>query len=155
MLRRMLLPCAVLSILAQLSGCTRQKPSVPVQAVADTAPVRAEIQRIEASVPKITDRGAALFLLAKEYAQIGELPKSSASPSTRGSTRAILLRFDLCRLTRNSGNWLSRSVVATRRCTGRAWPSPYLKRTSFPRGLLWILAGASFTWAACITRKSS
>jgi hypothetical protein len=44
--RRMLLLCAVLYILAQLSGCTRQKPSVPVQAVADTAPVRAEIQRI-------------------------------------------------------------------------------------------------------------
>jgi hypothetical protein len=49
---------------------------MPTQAPADTAPVRAEIQRIEASVPKITDRGAALFLLAKEYAQIGELPKS-------------------------------------------------------------------------------
>jgi hypothetical protein len=38
--------------------------------------VRAEIQRIEATLSKITDRGAALFLLAKQYAQLGELPKA-------------------------------------------------------------------------------
>jgi hypothetical protein len=43
----MLLLCAVLSILAQLSGCTRQNSSMPTQAPADTAPVRAEIQRID------------------------------------------------------------------------------------------------------------
>src|SRR5205807_8906336 len=74
--RRMLLLCAVLSILAQLSGCSKQHSSMPPQAPADTAPVHAEIQKVEASLSKINDRGAALFLLAKQYAQLGELLKA-------------------------------------------------------------------------------
>jgi|SRR5215469_248044 len=42
----------------------------------NAAELRGEIQRVEGALPKIIDRGAALFLEAKLYAQIGELPKA-------------------------------------------------------------------------------
>ncbi len=38
----------------------------------------AEIQAVEKSLPKIADHGAALFFLAKRYAQIGDLDKGLA-----------------------------------------------------------------------------
>ena len=37
---------------------------------------RGEIQKVEASLAKIADRGAALFFLARRYAQLGDLDKA-------------------------------------------------------------------------------
>lgn len=45
---------------------------------ADVQSVRAEIRAVENVVPKIPDRGAALFLLARQYAHLGELQKALA-----------------------------------------------------------------------------
>jgi hypothetical protein len=39
---------------------------------------RTEVQQVEAALPRIADRGAALFFLARRYAQLGELEKSLA-----------------------------------------------------------------------------
>ncbi|HEY6248795.1 MAG TPA: hypothetical protein VI685_02475 [Candidatus Angelobacter sp.] len=46
--------------------------------VAQAAEIRAQIQRVEDALPKITDRGAALFLEAKFYARLGEPAKALA-----------------------------------------------------------------------------
>jgi len=46
--------------------------------LADAEKVRAEIRAVENVVPKIPDRGAALFLLARQYAHLGELQKALA-----------------------------------------------------------------------------
>jgi sugar lactone lactonase YvrE len=43
---------------------------------AETQKVRAEIRAVENVLPKIPDRGAALFLLARRYAHLGELQKA-------------------------------------------------------------------------------
>lgn len=45
---------------------------------ADAKKVRAEIRAVENVLPKIPDRGAALFLLARRYAHLGELQKALA-----------------------------------------------------------------------------
>jgi cytochrome c-type biogenesis protein CcmH/NrfG len=45
---------------------------------ADAQKVRAEIRAVENVLPKIPDRGAALFLLARRYAHLGELQKALA-----------------------------------------------------------------------------
>lgn len=42
----------------------------------DTQPIRAEIQRIEAALPRIADRGAALYLLARRYTALGEFDRA-------------------------------------------------------------------------------
>jgi hypothetical protein len=54
----------------------QQNSTAPPAAPADTARVRAEIQTVEDLLPKIPDRGAALFLLARRYAHLGELQKA-------------------------------------------------------------------------------
>jgi hypothetical protein len=45
---------------------------------ADAENVRAEIRTVENVLPKIPDRGAALFLLSRQYAHLGELQKALA-----------------------------------------------------------------------------
>ena len=42
----------------------------------DAAEVQQEIQQVESLLPKIPDRGAALFLLAHDYAHVGSLEKA-------------------------------------------------------------------------------
>jgi sugar lactone lactonase YvrE len=42
----------------------------------DLAPVRDEIQRLERVLPTVLDRGAALYVLARRYAQLGELDRA-------------------------------------------------------------------------------
>src|SRR5260370_1671646 len=44
----------------------------------DEEEVRAEIRDVENVLPKIPDRGAALFLLARRYAHLGQMPKALA-----------------------------------------------------------------------------
>jgi len=55
-----------------------QSQTAPIPAPSDAAVVRAEVQKIEDSLPQIPDRGAALFLLAGHYAHLGELHKALA-----------------------------------------------------------------------------
>jgi len=55
-----------------------QSQTAPIHAPPDAAVVRAEVQEIEDSLSKIPDRGAALFLLARRYAHLGELQKALA-----------------------------------------------------------------------------
>jgi tetratricopeptide (TPR) repeat protein len=62
----LLLLFAVTNVLA------RRNSPMPAASL-DAARMRAEIQRIEDALPKIPDRGAALFLLARRYARLGEL----------------------------------------------------------------------------------
>jgi hypothetical protein len=50
----------------------------PPPSPAEVAGFRAEIQKIEEAVPRIADRGAALSVLARRYAQLGELSKALA-----------------------------------------------------------------------------
>jgi hypothetical protein len=49
----------------------RQKSVAPT-APADSARIRAEIQSVQTMLPKIADRGAALYFLARRYAQLGD-----------------------------------------------------------------------------------
>jgi hypothetical protein len=55
-----------------------QASTAPAQTSPTTASRRAEIPKIEEALPKIPDRGAALFLLARRYTQIGEPQKALA-----------------------------------------------------------------------------
>jgi len=57
---------------------SQQKPPTAFVPPADAEKVRAEIRRVENVLPKIPDRGAALFLLARRYAHLGELQKALA-----------------------------------------------------------------------------
>ena len=67
----------VLSIIATpLMGFAQQTPTPPNAVSPDNAMRRAEIQKVEESLPKIADRGAALFFLARRYAQLGDLDKA-------------------------------------------------------------------------------
>ena len=54
----------------------QQNLTAPFQPPPNAAALRAEVQRVEEKLTKISDRGAALFFLAKRYAQLGELQKS-------------------------------------------------------------------------------
>jgi hypothetical protein len=64
-------PC-ILVLFAATSLLAQQNSPAP-PAAPDAARMRAQIQRIEDALPKIPDRGAALFLLAGRYARLGEL----------------------------------------------------------------------------------
>ena len=50
----------------------QQKSTAPAQPPPYGAALRAEVQKVEEFLPNIPDRGAALFLLARRYAQLGE-----------------------------------------------------------------------------------
>ncbi len=77
-LRKAVLPFALLSIFVLLIGFAKHNSSAPIQLAPDSVPVRAEIGRIEGALPKIRDRGAALYLLAQRYAHLGDLQKALA-----------------------------------------------------------------------------
>src|SRR5260370_15881057 len=80
MSRIILLLCALLSVVPQQGGSAQQSSATAAAQVSeDAARARAEIERIEGALPRITDRGAALFLLAKEYVRLGEFPKALSS----------------------------------------------------------------------------
>lgn len=56
----------------------QQNSTAPIHPPPDAAVVHAEVQKIEYSLSQIPDRGAALFLLAKRYAHLGEVQKALA-----------------------------------------------------------------------------
>src|SRR6266481_3667709 len=67
----------LLSIVAtRVIGFGQQTPTPPTAVSPDNAMRRAEIQKVEESLAKITDRAAALFFLARRYAQLGDLGKA-------------------------------------------------------------------------------
>jgi hypothetical protein len=74
--RRTLLAWVIPLGVAALNGFSQQTPAPPNLPFPDTAMRRVEIQKVEESLPKIADRGAALFFLSRRYAQIGELDKA-------------------------------------------------------------------------------
>jgi hypothetical protein len=51
----------------------QQGPTVPGTTPADAPQVQQEIHQIESRIAKLPDRGAALFLLAHDYAHLGKL----------------------------------------------------------------------------------
>ena len=65
--------CLSLSLTNFLSAQTGTALAV---APADAAEVRQEIQEVEGILPKLPDRGAALFLLAHDYAHLGDADKA-------------------------------------------------------------------------------
>lgn len=56
----------------------QQDSSARMAAAGDAEDTRAEIRSLEALLPRIPDRGATLFLLARKYAHIGDLQKALA-----------------------------------------------------------------------------
>jgi hypothetical protein len=60
------------------TAAVQQNSTAPIQPPPNAAVLRAEVQKIEDSLPKIADRGAALFLLARRYVQLGEPQKALA-----------------------------------------------------------------------------
>ena len=62
-------------LLAQLFTLAQATPSAP-SPPADAVEVQQEIQQVEAILPKLPDRGAGLFLLAHDYAHLGNLEKA-------------------------------------------------------------------------------
>jgi len=56
----------------------QQNSAAPIQPPPDAVVLHTEVQEIEDSLSKIPDRGAALFLLARRYAHLGELQKALA-----------------------------------------------------------------------------
>jgi hypothetical protein len=74
--RRKLLTWAISFGVITQTGFSSQTPTPPNPASPDTAIRRAEIQKVEESISKIADRGAALFFLSKRYAQIADLDKA-------------------------------------------------------------------------------
>jgi hypothetical protein len=58
----------------QSSSTPLPAPAVP----ADAESVRAEIRSLESALPRVPDRGATLFLLARRYAHLSDLPKALA-----------------------------------------------------------------------------
>jgi hypothetical protein len=75
-----LVVCGVGLSVARKSAATssQQKSTAAFVPPADAEKVRAEIRAVENVLPKIPDRGAALFLLARQYAHLGELQKALA-----------------------------------------------------------------------------
>lgn len=70
---------AYLFVMPRLPANAPQQASPPPPGTpADAEQVRAEIHAVESVLPKLPDRGAALFLLAQRYAHIGDLPKALA-----------------------------------------------------------------------------
>src|SRR3984893_9208419 len=53
----------------------RRKVASGVPPPPDVSPVEQEIQQVESMLPKLLDRGAALFLLAHDYARLGNLAR--------------------------------------------------------------------------------
>jgi sugar lactone lactonase YvrE len=60
------------------ASASQQTSAVPPGTPSDAEKVHAEILAVESILPKLPDRGAALFLLARQYARVGDLPKALA-----------------------------------------------------------------------------
>jgi sugar lactone lactonase YvrE len=80
MIACLLIVCGIgLSVARQSTPTASQQDSAAASArPADEQKVRAEIHSLENVLPKVPDRGAALFLLARQYAHLGELQKALA-----------------------------------------------------------------------------
>jgi hypothetical protein len=76
MFRRIFLGMALCAAATPLPGVAQQTRMPPNAVSTETATRHAEIQTVEGSLAKIADRGAALFFLARRYAQIGDLDKA-------------------------------------------------------------------------------
>jgi hypothetical protein len=72
------LGCFVFSLLVHVFAFGQQSPAVPVTPPADASQVQQEIHQLETMLAKLPDRGAALFLLAHDYAHLGNFEKASA-----------------------------------------------------------------------------
>ena len=71
------LAASLLLVVSSASGQTNQT-STPVPPP-DTAEVKQEVQQVEALMPTLPDRGAALFLLAHDHMQLGNTEKALSS----------------------------------------------------------------------------
>jgi DNA-binding beta-propeller fold protein YncE len=69
-----ILPGILLLWSGQLSGLAAQ--TSPALSPSETAQIQAQIAQLEQLLPHTTDRGAALFLMAKQYTQLGETSKA-------------------------------------------------------------------------------
>src|SRR6516165_6204213 len=69
-----ILPGILLLWSGQLSGLAAQ--TSPAVSPSETAQIQAQIAQLEQLLPHTTDRGAALFLMAKQYTQLGETSKA-------------------------------------------------------------------------------
>jgi hypothetical protein len=70
---------AGLSVTLRSQSAAHQQSSTPSPPVTtDAENVRAEIRSLEIVLPRIPDRGATLFLLARRYAHLGDLQKALA-----------------------------------------------------------------------------
>jgi hypothetical protein len=69
---KLLLLYVLAVLLVEYSGLAVQTSSPP----ADDPQVRSQIAQLEQLLPHTSDRGAALFLLAKQYTRLGDLPKA-------------------------------------------------------------------------------
>src|SRR5215470_3123466 len=67
------------SVAGRSQAAALQQASTPsITAPADAAQVRAEIRSLETILPGVPDQGATLFLLARNYAHVGDLQKALA-----------------------------------------------------------------------------
>src|SRR5215831_9869179 len=67
------------SIAVRSEAAVLQQGSTPsITAPGDAANIRAEIRSLETVLPRVPDRGATLFLLARSYARVGDLQKALA-----------------------------------------------------------------------------
>lgn len=69
---------ALIALSVGAPDCSSQCAAAPVVAPAVPERLRAEIHSIEGLLPGLADRGAALFLLARYYARLGEQAKALA-----------------------------------------------------------------------------
>ena len=67
-----------LSMAGRSHASLQQDSPSPVTAPDEAGNVRAEIRLLETIVPRVRDRGAILFLLARNYAHMGDLQKALA-----------------------------------------------------------------------------
>src|SRR5215469_7523355 len=71
-----LLSCSLFIAATPLNALAKETPVPPNSVSPEVSMRRGEIQKVEASLAKIADRGAALFFLARRYAQLGDLDKA-------------------------------------------------------------------------------
>src|SRR5215471_17334869 len=71
-----LLSCSLFIAATPLNALAKETPVPPNSVSPEVSMRRGEIQTVEASLAKIADRGAALFFLARRYAQLGDLDKA-------------------------------------------------------------------------------
>src|ERR1700732_4114450 len=70
---------------ARARGPAQHSGPPPLAAPGDPARLREEIKTLESLLPRLADRGAALYLLAHHYAHLGEYEKAKALLNECGS----------------------------------------------------------------------